>query len=114
MIFLLTCLFLIDLSKLESVNDSSLIIHYGNKSKYLIEFIEEGQELVGNLTIKNKAVLILSAKPSTSLFSYNISDNVFPTVINPEGKDFSLIEYPEFKNTRGFAYELASFSCSNK
>jgi hypothetical protein len=109
MIFLLTCLFLIDLSKLESVNDSNLIIHYGTKSKYLIEFIEEGQELVGNLTIKNKAVLILSAKPSTSLFSYNISDNVFPTVINTEGEDFSVIEYPGFKHNRGLAYETASY-----
>ena len=66
-----------------------------------------------NPIIKNKAV-ILSAKPSSTLFSNNISENVFPTATNTEGKDFSFIEYPAFRHTRGYAYETASDFLLNK
>ena len=54
--------------KAENVDNYSLIIQYNNKSKYLIEFIGEGQKFMDNPIMKNKAV-ILSSKPSSTLFS---------------------------------------------
>ena len=111
LIFLLFSLILIEIFNAKSIQDNfSLEIKYGRNRKYLIEFIEEGLERINTFTIKNNGILVLSENPDISPFSFdNISDNVFPEVINTVANNFSLIYHPGYKHNRGYAYETGSF-----